>query len=154
MDEPSLNEKTNSKTQQASEKPTPNTDEKPEAKGKKNSKPSEKRNKKHNNEENCDKDETNSLPEKSHDYYMQEKDKNSTEKKIGAEDMDFFPNLEIKAPRKTESMYVAVCDIDKEIIKLFLSDKFGFINKINFLIGNSRKKCKFPFFFRQFQQFS
>lgn len=70
-----------------------------------------------------DKDETNSLPEKGNDYYDREESKNYD----GENQNNFYPNLEIKATRKAESMYVEVCDIDKEIIKLFLSDKYGII---------------------------
>lgn len=87
---------------------------------KKNAKNSEK--KKIKNVENDEKDETNSLPEKSHDYYEFEENKNCDDN----DDKDYLPPpLEIKANRKAESMYIDVSEVDKEIIKLFLSDKFG-----------------------------
>lgn len=73
-----------------------------------------------------DKDETNSLPEKSHDYYEIEENKNLKDN-MGNDNHNggMTTCLEMKAPRKTESMYIDVSDVDKEIIKLFLSDKFG-----------------------------
>ena len=67
-----------------------------------------------------DKDETNSLPEKSHDYYEMEENKNFLDNN---ENKDYLPPpLEIKASRKTESMYIEVSEVDREIIKLFFAD--------------------------------
>lgn len=83
--------------------------------------------------EKMDKDETNSLPEKSYDYYEEEK-----KEFLEGNDKDLSPPLEIKASRKAESMYIEVSDVDKEIIKLFLSEKFGLTQNSRFSFANSK----------------
>ena len=121
LDKPKNNESNSNNNSKKDEEEKMSYNHLSESKQKKNNKTQEKKKK---NLENDDKDETNSLPEKSHDYYEFEDNKNDfmeNDEKSG----DDMPPLEIKATRKTESMYIEVSEVDREIIKLFLSDKFG-----------------------------